>query len=179
MVRSKLFFFVMAGWWLMVLVSHADAATREPGEYFFEDTFGDFQAELADARESGKQGVMIFFETDDCPFCHRMKQTVLNQPDVQEYFRRHFKLFTVDIEGDLPVNDFDGKSMSQKDFAFKIHRVRATPVILFFDLDGKAVVRYTGAVGDKAEFLLLGRFVAEKHYEKMRFTRFKRQQREK
>ena len=68
---------------------------RDPYQYFFEQTLGDLTEELEIAREEGKQGVFVFFEMDECPFCHRMKQTVLNQPEVQEYFRRVFS-FAVD-----------------------------------------------------------------------------------
>jgi thioredoxin-related protein len=65
-----------------------------------------------------------------------------------------------------------------KDFAFKQHRVRATPVFVFFGLDGKPVQRgrYTGATRDAEEFLLLGRYIVEGHNETTSFTRFKRDQ---
>ncbi len=162
---------------LFLLGGLAHAAGRDPGVYFFQETFGNLQDELETAKEEGKQGVMLFFEQDDCPFCHRMKRTILNQPDVQAYFRQHFRIISIDIEGDLPLTDFNGRETTQKDFSFKQHRVRATPVIAFFDLDGKRIMRYTGAVGGKAEFLLLGKFVAEGHYKTMRFTRYKRENR--
>ena len=148
---------------------------RDPYAYFFNETFGDFSEELANAREQGKQGVMIFFEMDECPFCHWMKQNVLNQPAVQAYFREHFLLFSVDIEGDVEITDFAGNVMSQKDFSFKENRVRATPVIAFFDLDGKQVQRHTGRTSDVEEFMLMGKYVAEGHYKDLRFTRFKRE----
>lgn len=121
---------------------------------------------------------MIFFEMDECPFCHRMKETVLNQPDVQEYFRENFLLFSVDIEGDLEITDFEGNAMSQKDFAFKSNRVRATPVFAFFDLTGKRVVRYTGATNGVDEFKWLGKYVIDGEYEKMPFAKYKRQKKE-
>lgn len=104
---------------------------RDPGEFFFDQTLGDFSEELASAREQGKKGVFLFFEMDDCPFCHRMKEAVLNQPEVQAYFKEHFLAFTVDIEGDIVITDFQGNSIKEKDFAFKVHRVRATPVMMF------------------------------------------------
>lgn len=156
----------------------AEPATRDPYTYFFNETFGDFSEELANAREQGKQGVMIFFEMDECPFCHWMKQNVLNRPAVQEYYREHFLLFSVDIEGDIEITNFKGVSMTQKDFAFKENRVRATPVIAFFDLEGKQTHRHTGRTSDIDEFMLMGKFVAEGHYKKTRFTRFKREQRQ-
>lgn len=153
------------------------AETRDPYQYFFQDTFGDFQEELAMAREEGKQGVLIFFEMDECPFCHRMKQTVLNRPEVQEYFRKHFRIFSVDVEGDIEIVDFQGETKKQKDWAFKDNHVRATPVFAFFDLEGKRVARYTGATSGPEEFMLLGKFVAEGHYKRTNFTKFKREQR--
>ena len=152
------------------------AATRDPGKFFFDQTFGDFSEELATARDEGKQGILLMFEMDECPFCHRMKTTVLNQPGVQEYFKEHFLIFPVDVEGDVEVTDFGGESMAQKDFALKSHRVRATPVFAFFDLDGNLVARYTGATRDADEFLLLGRYVVEGAYKTTTFTKYKREQ---
>ena len=147
---------------------------RDPYQHFFNETFSDFSEELESARELGKKGVVIFFEMDECPFCHYMKGNVLNQPSVQDYYRENFLLFSVDIEGDVEIVDFKGESMSQKDFAFKKNRVRATPVIAFFDLNGKRIHRHTGKTSGVEEFMLIGEYVAEGHYEKLSFTRFKR-----
>ncbi len=144
---------------------------------FFDQSLGDFSEELENARDENKKGVLIFFEMDECPFCHRMKSTILNQPKVVEYFKKHFFIYQVDIEGDVEITDFQGNTMPMKDFAFKQHRVRATPVIAFFDLKGKRVVRYTGATSTAEEFLLLGEFVVSGEYKNMSFTRYKRAKR--
>ncbi len=165
---------------LLVLVPfslQAAADPRDPYTHFFQPTFGDFQEELEDARADGKRGVLIFFEMDECPFCHRMKQQVLNQPEVQEFYREHFAIFSVDVEGDVEITDFQGNTLRQADFAFREFRVRATPVFQFFNLDGEPTVRFTGATRDAQEFLQLGEFVAEGHYQQMNFTRFKREAR--
>jgi len=160
---------------LLVTASSQSAVTRDPYEYFFEDTFGDFQEELAAARKEGKVGVLIFFGMDDCPFCHRMKRTVLNQPQVQDWYRARFKIFSVDTEGDTEIKDFQGRAMPAKDFALKVNRVRATPVFAFYDLNGERVARYTGATKDAEEFLWLGEFVADGHYKSTNFSIYKRQ----
>jgi thioredoxin-related protein len=154
-------------------------APRDPYQYFFNDTFGNYAEELQNARDSGKKGILLFFEMDECPFCHRMKTTVLNQPEVQDYFREHFLCFPVDIEGDVEITDFGGNVTTMKDFAFKQYRVRATPVFAFFDLEGNYLkpARFTGATRDKEEFLLLGRYVVEGAYKEQPFTRYKRAQR--
>lgn len=151
--------------------------TRDPETHFFDDTFGDFSEELVRAREEGKQGILLFFEMDECPFCHRMKETVLNQVAVQDFYKERFLIFTVDIEGDVEMTDFQGQTLPQKEFAFRQNRVRATPVFQFYDLEGKVVARYTGAASGVDEFLWLGEYAAEGFYKEMPFTRYKRMRR--
>lgn len=152
------------------------SAARDPGQFFFDQTFGDFSEELQNARDQGKQGILLMFEMDECPFCHRMKTNVLNQPAVQDYFKEHFLIFPVDVEGDVEVTDFSGTPAASKDFALKQYRVRATPVFAFFDLDGNMVARYTGATRDSDEFMLLGRYVVEGAYKNLTFPKYKREQ---
>ncbi len=160
---------------LLLLFIHLSANAAELE--FFDQSFGDFSEELSLAKEEGKSGIFIFFEMDECPFCHRMKTTILNQPDVVAFYKKHFKIFQVDIEGDVEMTDFDGTVTTQKEFAEKKHRVRATPVLAFFDLTGKRVMRYTGATSSKTEFMLLGEYVLNQDYKTTSFTRYKRQQR--
>ena len=157
---------------LFLIAAPAWAETRDPASHFFQPKFGDLQADLQEARKQGKQGIFLFFEMDDCPFCERMKTTILNQTDVQEAYRAQFLVYPMDVNGDTELTDFEGKATTEKAFAFA-HRVRATPTLLFFDLDGKLIARHTGPTRDKAEFLLLARYVTEGAYATQPFTRFK------
>ena len=152
---------------------NAFAESRDPYKHFFNNSFGDFKEELQNARAQGKKGVFVFFEMDECPFCHYMKENILSQPEVQAYFRENFLLLDVDIEGDVEMTDFNGTQLKQKDFAAQ-HRVRATPVLAFFDLDGNKTMRFTGRTADLNEFMLLGKYVAEGHYKNGPFVNFKR-----
>lgn len=156
--------------------AYADA-TRDPASYFFHQSFGDLTEEAETARAQQQVGVLIMFETDDCPWCKRMKETVLNQVAVQDYFRRNFRILMVDTEGDTLITDFSGTEIAEKDFALKHNRVRATPVFAFFDLQGKLMTKYTGATRDPQEFLWLGEFVVDGHYRNTRFTKYKRKKR--
>jgi thioredoxin-related protein len=165
----------MRSWLLAVLMLFtlpAWAETRDPATNFFQPKFGDLQADLQEAKKQGKKGIFLFFEMDDCPFCARMKSTILNQADVQDAYRANFLLFPIDVNGDTELTDFQGKSTSEKAFAFA-NRVRATPTLLFFDLDGKLVARHTGPTKDSAEFLLLGNYVVEGAYASQPFVRYK------
>jgi len=160
---------------LSSLAVTAAEAPRDPYQYFFNETWGDFSEESAKAKAQGKKAILVFFELSECPFCHWMKTNVLNQPEVQAYFREHFLNFPVDIEGDVEMTTFSGEVSTQKAFANE-NRVRATPVFGFFDFEGKRMTRYIGRTASVEEFMLLGRYVAEGHYQTMPFLKFKRQQ---
>lgn len=172
------------GWWrpptfvalLLWSVLTTGAASVDP-DRFFESTFGDFAEELQAARGQGKKAIMLYFEVDGCPHCARMRATVLNQVDVQDYYRARFLAFRVDIAGDLPIVDFSGRTLSEKEFA-KRNRVWGTPTIAFYDLEGRQVVRYTGATSTKEEFLWLGEYAAKGLYNEMSFARYRRARRQ-
>ncbi len=156
------------------------STTRDPYQFFFQQSLGDLSEELEIAREEGKQGVFVFFEMDECPFCHRMKETVLNQPEVQEYFSERFHSLTIDIEGDIEIVDFAGADTTEKEFA-RQNRVRATPLLVFFNLDGEAIFKYVGAPSGAEEFMWMGEYIATEVYlktddsgRKIRFARYKR-----
>lgn len=159
---------------LFLLVSPAWAEPHEASDGFFNEKFGDLKAELETARKTGKTGILLMFEMDECPFCHRMRINVLNQPEVQSYFRQHFLIFSIDTRGDTALTDFSGKAGSEKSFADS-QRARATPVFIFYGLDGKPLARYTGPTKDAAEFLLLGRFVVEGAHKTLTFPQYKLQ----
>ncbi|MCB1866020.1 MAG: thioredoxin family protein [Chromatiales bacterium] len=156
-------------------VQAATTNARDPLTHFFSQSLGDFHEELAVAREQGKLGILLMFQQEECPYCHRMKTTILNQPDVQDYFRQHFLAFQVDVEGDVTITDFTGQPVLEKDFAFKLNRVRATPVFAFFDLDGNRIERFTGATSSKEEFMLLGEFVVSGAHKTTNFNQYKRE----
>ncbi len=158
---------------LLTVAQFVHAETRDPETYFFNQTLGDFSDELAQAREAGKKGILIMFEQADCPFCARMKATVLNQSEVQNFYQKYFSVFHVDIDGDIEIHDMAGKPMSEKDFAFKVNRVRATPVFIFYNLKGEPVTRFTGPTSGVADFMLLGQYVVDQKYYKESFTRYK------
>lgn len=157
---------------LLLCAAPVWADTRDPGTHFFQSNFGDMKAELTTAKAQGKKGIFLFFEMDDCPFCARMKSSILNQSEVQDAYRAQFLVYTIDVNGDTPLTDFQGKETTEKAFSLA-NRVRATPTLLFFDLNGKLVTRFTGPTKNAAEFLLLGRYVTEGAYATQSFAQFK------
>ena len=150
------------------------AETRDAASGFFQQSFGDLSDELQTARDEGKKGVFVMFDDEDCPWCAKMKATVLNQVEVQDYYREHFRIMRIDKNGDAQIIDFTGNEVIEKEFADK-NRVRATPVIIFYDLEGKPVHRYTGAARNTQEFMWLGEYVVGENYKTQSYPLYKRE----
>ena len=155
----------------------ASAETILPLEMsIFDETFGDMQEELAMVTEEDKKALLIMFETADCPWCMRMKQTVLNRQRVQDYYKAHFRIITIDAGGGAPIVDFAGNDTNETQFSMKLLRVRATPVFAFYDSDGNLLTKYTGTTKNADDFLLLGEYVVDDHYKQGKFSKFRRTQ---
>lgn len=150
-------------WMPMVLAADGDA--------FFDQSLGDFAAELQAVRSEGKKGLLLMFEAEGCPYCRRMRSEILSRKDVQSYFHGHFASFAVDILGDVAVTDPAGRETTEKRWA-REQRIRATPTFVFLGVDGRELVRHTGALPTAEDFLQLGRFVAEEHYLHRTFEQF-------
>lgn len=156
---------------LVIWLAALSLAHAAPGDAFFESSLGDYAAELKTAQQQGKQGILLVVEAEGCPFCKRMREQVLSRPEVQQYFHRHFSVFTVDMNGSVAVTGPDGKEQVEKDFVRGL-KVRGTPTFLFFGPDGREMARYSGATRDVETFMALGRFVAEGHWKKGTFEDF-------
>jgi len=153
---------------LVLLLSAADVLAtdpvlRDPRASFFIQSFGDLQDELKSARVQGKQGIVLFFEADGCRYCAAMRQGVLSQQVVQDWYRDRFVSIAIDIHGDVDITDFDGVTLPEKMIAEQ-RRVFLTPTVSFIDLDGAEVYRHVGLVKTVEEFLAMGEYVAGRHY---------------
>jgi thioredoxin-related protein len=152
----------------------SDQETRDPRAYFFIQTFGDLPEELQAAKQDGKQGMLLFFESESCSYCAFMLRRVFNQRDVQDWYRERFVSVAVDIHGDVEMTDFDGVTLPSK--VFSDHRkVFLTPTVAFLNLRGEEIFRHTGLIRTPAEFLLLGNYIAEGRYDDIDFRLYAEQ----
>lgn len=143
---------------------------------FFDQHFNDYSENLEDAIDAKKDGIFIFFHMEECPFCQKMRRNVLSQKPIIDYFKQHFLNFEVDVESSVNLTDFNGNNVLEKIFAQRHNLVGATPVLAFFDLNGKRMVRRTGFANEK-DFLLLANYFVEKAYKNEKFIRYKRKHR--
>lgn len=108
---------------------------------WFKNSFLDLDEDIEEARESGKR-LMVFFYQDGCPYCKKLLQDNFGQRDIAEKTRKNFDVVSLNIWGDRDLS-FAGVQATEKEFAASL-KVMYTPTLLFFNEQGKAVLRTNG-----------------------------------
>lgn len=156
----------------LALLGGACAETRDADLHFFHPFLGDLRDELAQARASGRKGLLVMYHFDDCPACQRMRREVLNQPEVQDWFRREFIVVPIDILGAQPITDLNGNALDERAYG-RAMAIRATPTFDFYGLDGARLYRHVGGLFSPAEFLRLGQFIVTGAYQGRSFKEYR------
>src|SRR6185436_13041013 len=125
---------------------------------WFKSSFLELKEDAAEAAAHGKR-LLVYIGQDGCPYCAALFKGNFTQPDILDYTRKHFDAVEMNLWGDRPVTDFDGEKLTEKTFAAK-HRVRYTPTLLFFDGNGRQVLRIDGYY-PPAKFLAALRYVGD------------------
>ena len=125
----------------------AETATlKGVGQYaipdWFKSSFLDLSEEAAAAGASGKH-LLMYFGQEGCPYCAELFNNNFSQKHIVDYTRAHFESIDINLWGDREVTDFNGRRLTEKEFA-AAHKVWFTPTILFFDEHGKQVLRING-----------------------------------
>jgi len=122
----------------------AQAAAPRPIDIpaWFTETFFDLREDVREAAKEGKR-LMLYFGQDGCPYCSALMETNFTQSKILTKMRAHFVAEALNVWGDREVTGFDGRTMSEKEFA-KAMRVQFTPTLLFFDEKGAIVARLNG-----------------------------------
>lgn len=160
-LRMGFAFFLLLAVSVGAIASEGDM--RDPRMFFFAQSFGDLPEELQVAKDQGKQGLLLFFEAEGCPYCLGMLKRVFSQKHVQDWYQERFLSIAIDIHGDVEIKDFDGITLPSKVFA-QHRQVYMTPLMAFIDLDGNEIYRHLGMVKSPEEFLMMGEYIAGGHY---------------
>lgn len=108
---------------------------------WFKNSFLDLNEDISEASENGKR-LMIYFYQDGCPYCKKLLQDNFGQRDIAEKTRNNFDVVSLNIWGDRDVTLGDTVT-TEKDFAERL-KVMYTPTLIFFNEEGKAVLRTNG-----------------------------------
>ncbi len=143
---------------------------------FLKLSFLNLQEDLQEARQEGKYLIIMFYQ-EGCPFCDKMYRVTFQDKKVKEYFTKYFYMVLVDIKGANLLIDFQGKEITEKEFAHR-HRIRGTPVFIFVDHQGKQILKLIGYIPPQ-DWLIAGRYIVEGHYRQKSFYKFLREERKK
>jgi PQQ-dependent catabolism-associated CXXCW motif protein len=135
----------------------ADPALEQQPKTFFATGDVDLQSILAQAQSKNRL-IMLFFESETCPFCQRMYRVVLNQPSVIQAAHTDFIPVSIYIDKDSPMKNFTGQPISQRAFS-RQSGIAQTPTILFLDRDQQILHKHTGLIATPREFNRLLQFV--------------------
>ena len=139
---------------------------------WFKSSFLDLKDDVAEAAESGKR-VMVYFHQNGCPYCAKLVNENFKNKQIVDYMAKHFDAIDINMWGDRSVVGLDGKEYTEKTYSAS-QKVWFTPTILFFDEQGKRVLRINGYYPIE-KFMLALRYVAEKKHTQMSFSDYYKQ----
>lgn len=167
-------------WWrrrLAILVlACAVLAAAPPAPAAAQELFAvasrDLARDLAVANAAGK-GLLVMFETADCPYCAEMRRKVFARPSVLSFYRPHFADVAVRLDSGEALRDPLGASVPAAQLARR-YGLAGTPGFAFFDAQGRLIARHQGALAGAADFISLGRYVRAGAYETQSFAAWRR-----
>ena len=130
---------------------------------WFKLSFLELSNDLSDAAEAGKWGILLYFGRKDCPYCKVHLEKNWSDRGIVTYTQKHFDVIAIDVRGDRPVVDYNGKTYkTEKDFAAKL-KTNFTPSFLFVDVNAQKTMRLTG-YHPPYQFRAIMEYIADKHY---------------
>ena len=134
---------------------------------WFKISLGDLNDDVAEARASGKFGIMVYYGQERCAYCEQFFNVNLGDASITRYLREHFDVIPIDIWGIEDFIDTDGNSYSERELSIR-YKTNFTPSLVFYDRDGKPVYRLRGYY-PPYQFRAVLHYVAEGFYRVEKF----------
>ena len=93
------------------------------------------EAKMAGAKQIP---ILILFSAPECGYCKRVREEILIPTTYNAEYDNKVIMLEVENSSSARMVDFDGRSISQSDFASK-HHVGFAPTVKFFDAQGHEV----------------------------------------
>ncbi len=129
---------------------------------WFKMSFLELKDDLSDARENGKKGLIIYFGQKRCPYCKALLENNWGQQDIINYTRKNFDVIAIDVRGQKPVIDLNGKSWTERSYSVA-QKTNFTPSLIFYDLQGREALRLRG-YRPPYQFRAALEYAADAHY---------------
>jgi len=131
--------------------------------------------EVAQQAGASHRDILLFFETEHCPFCARMRKSVLIDQAVINKLQASFIALPLDIESDQMMRDEAGEPISVRQYAQRYKRIVLTPTMVFVDANFNLLHRHSGLIATNEEFKKLLEFVSSRAYDSYSWKHFKQQ----
>jgi thioredoxin-related protein len=134
---------------------------------WFKQSFLDLPADLQEALDDNKKGIILYFGQKRCAYCKMLLEVNFGLSDITTYTRRHFDIIPIDIWSTEEITTLTGETMTQRDYALG-EKTNFTPSLIFIDANGKEALRLRGYY-PPYQFRAALEYVADQHYRKEPF----------
>jgi thioredoxin-related protein len=133
------------------------------------ESFLDINEDIQNLANDNKR-LLLFFHQNNCPYCARFTNKILNKPEIKKLIQKDFALIEFNIFGDRDVVGLDGNEYSEKEYAIKLG-LQFTPVVMFFDEKSNKILQLNGFIKED-KFLSALDYVSTKQENKISFKDF-------
>lgn len=137
---------------------------------WFKLSFLEIASDIKEAKEQNKKGLIIYFGQKYCPYCKAHLKNNWGEDDIVQYTQKNFDVIAINVKGQRPVLDVDGKSYTEKTFSV-LKKTNFTPSTLFYNTKGQEVLRLRG-YRPPYQFRAALEYVADLHYTKEPFRKY-------
>ena len=137
---------------------------------WFKLSFLEIGSDIKEAKEQNKKGLIIYFGQKYCPYCKAHIKNNWGQDDIVKYTQKNFDVIAINVKGQRPVLNVDGKTYTEKTFS-ALKKTNFTPSILFYNTKGQEILRLRG-YRPPYQFQAALEYVADKHYAKETFRNY-------
>lgn len=137
---------------------------------WFKLSFLEISDEIKEAKERKKKGLIIYFGQKFCPYCKAHIANNWGQKDIVKYTQKNFDVIAINVKGQRPVINTDGKTYTEKTFS-ALKKTNFTPSLIFYNTQGKEVLRLRG-YRPPYQFRAALEYVADAHYKKETFRAY-------
>ena len=137
---------------------------------WFKLSFLDFNEDLLEAKEAGKDGLIIYYGQKYCAYCRQFLEKDLVQDDIRTYMAERYDIIGIDIHGHRSVTDFDGNILNETMLAVR-EETNFTPSVVFYSTEGEEVLRLRGYY-PPYRFRAALEYIADGHYRNEKFTEY-------
>jgi thioredoxin-related protein len=137
---------------------------------WFKLSFLEIDSDIKEAKENNKKGLIIYFGQKYCPYCKAHLTKNWGQKDIIKYTQKNFDVIAINVKGQRPVVNIDGKTYTEKSFS-ALKKTNFTPSVLFYNSKGQEVLRLRG-YRPPYQFRAALEYVADEHYLKENFRSY-------